>query len=870
LPLKDKKRPGLKPKAFDNHKYVYRLVKFLKSATYLQALHLYRHILSDKNLDNFVMSKIAEHDRFFFLTHVLNRSDAFNPWLYNRCREVEKDPDGYLDLWAREHYKALDCDTPVFTANRGWTKHVDLKPFDRVFAPDGSQVRVIANTGRMVGADCFSVKTSRGAEIIASGNHLWPVLQKGIKRIVATTQIDASMSLPKVEHHRFRRKLFKPHKNPDKIIDVSPVASRPVNCIQVVGGNYLAGKDFVPTHNSTIITFAGVIQELIKDRELTVGIFSHTRPIAKAFLAQIKMEMEINEKLPLLWPHIFWKNPKKDAPVWSLDSGIIVMRERNPKEASIEAWGLVDGQPAALHVTTPVLTTNGWKEHGKLKDGDFVFDENGKPVEVIFNTGAMHNCDCYKIDFNDTSIIAEANHLWPIDIVRCPRDSKGKQLCDNQYIDRYFATTVNLPISRGRNRSRRRFLPRTPAIFKDKRTNTRRYVRNITKVSSVPVNCIQVKSTTGLYLAGKALVVTHNSKHFKLMVYDDVVTADNCTPQMIPKTTKAWELSQSLSARNAQEEKEARRFWYIGTRYHFGDTYGVILEREAVKPRLYPATDTGTPDGDPVFLPVADWEKKKRDLSPSTLACQYLQNPLAGEERIFKMEWLRYYEVRPETLNVAILVDPADSKSASACNSAFAVIGLDKARNKYLLDGACHKMGLKERWEMLKRLRKKWLRAAGVRLVLVGYEKYGMQADIQYFNERMDLEKYHFPIQQLNWPREGGHSKNERIERLVPDHQTWQFFYPYNTKEQGVTKRQKQYIERGKAYLISNPIMCIDHEKKVYNLVDWFITNEFSFYPTSIYKDFLDAMSRIYDLKNFKPPTIYHETSLLPEEVEDY
>jgi hypothetical protein len=562
LPLKDKKRPGLKPKAFDNHKYVYRLVKFLKSATYLKALHLYRHLLSDANLDNFVISKIAEYDRFFFLTHILNRADAFDPWLYDRCREVEKDPDGHLDLWAREHYK------------------------------------------------------------------------------------------------------------------------------------------------STIITFAGVIQELIKDRELTVGIFSHTRPIAKAFLAQIKMEMEINEKLPLLWPHIFWSNPRKEAPVWSLDSGIIVKRERNPKEASIEAWGLVDGQPA--------------------------------------------------------------------------------------------------------------------------------------------------------------------SKHFELMVYDDVVTADNCTPQMIPKTTKAWELSQSLSARNAQDEKEARRFWYIGTRYHFGDTYGVIIEREAVKPRLYPATDTGTPDGDPVFLPVEDWEKKKRDLSPSTLACQYLQNPLAGEERIFKLEWLRYYEVRPETLNVAILVDPADSKSASACNSAFAVIGLDKARNKYLLDGACHKMGLKERWEMLKKLRKKWLRAPGVRLVLVGYEKYGMQADIQYFEERMDLEKYHFPIQQLNWPREGGHSKDERIERLVPDHQTWQFFYPYDTKKQGVTKRQKQHIYRGKAYLVSNPIMCIDHEKKVYNLVDWFITNEYSFYPTSIYKDFLDAMSRTYDLKNFKPPTVYHEEDLLPEEVEDY
>ena len=103
---------------------------------------------------------------------------------------------------------------------------------------------------------------------------------------------------------------------------------------------------------SSIITFGLTIQDILKDPNVTFGIFSHTRPIAKAFLRQIMRELESNEKLHKAFPDVLWGQDTKQSPKWSEDDGIIVKRTSNPKEATIEAWGLVDGQPTSKHFHT--------------------------------------------------------------------------------------------------------------------------------------------------------------------------------------------------------------------------------------------------------------------------------------------------------------------------------------------------------------------------------------------------------------------------------------------------------------------------------------------------------------------------------------
>jgi hypothetical protein len=304
-----------------------------------------------------------------------------------------------------------------------------------------------------------------------------------------------------------------------------------------------------------------------------------------------------------------------------------------------------------------------------------------------------------------------------------------------------------------------------------------------------------------------------------------------------------------------------RRTWYIGTRYNYADTYKTILDRKVAIPRIYPATDMGTRDGKPVFLSEDDWAEKVRENSNYTLACQYLQNPVAGDEMEFKPEWIRRYEIRPEVLNVCITVDPAHSRKKGTSNTAMAATGIDAQRNKYFLDGACHKMSLTERWTTLKNMRTKWLNRKGIQTVRVGYERYGLQSDIEHFEEMMKIENNAFPIDEVSWTREGVQSKLDRIRRLIPDHQNWRFYYPYEGKP---TKLQMETEAYKKGYLIAKPIKRVNEDGRIYNLVDYLIHNEYLFFPATTQLDLLDAMSRFYDM-DMNPPIVYKEEDTIPE-----
>ncbi len=301
-------------------------------------------------------------------------------------------------------------------------------------------------------------------------------------------------------------------------------------------------------------------------------------------------------------------------------------------------------------------------------------------------------------------------------------------------------------------------------------------------------------------------------KHFSLLVYDDVVTRESVSsPEMIAKVTEAWALSLNLGAHGGKRR-------HIGTRYHFNDTYRAILERGAARPRIYPATANGKTEGDPVFLTRETLAEKRRDMGPYVFGCQMLQDPSADRVQGFKTEWLRHFPSgtagRPmhSGMNLYLLVDPAGSKKEGSDYSVFAVIGLGTDGNYYLVDGVRDRLNLTERAAALFRLHRQY------RPLAVGYERYGMQADIEHIKSEQERQNYRFSITELG----GAMPKNDRIRRLIPLFEQGRFWLP-------------------------QPLIFVDSEGRSRDFTREFTDEEYAAFPVAGHDDMLDCLARIVE-----------------------
>ena len=301
------------------------------------------------------------------------------------------------------------------------------------------------------------------------------------------------------------------------------------------------------------------------------------------------------------------------------------------------------------------------------------------------------------------------------------------------------------------------------------------------------------------------------SKHFKILLYDDVVVAGSVTnEEMIAKVMIEMERSYNLGTTPGIKRA-------AGTRWHFNDLYRTVVERGTFKLREYPGREGGTEDGKSIVWDDDTHNEKRRNMGPYTYAAQILLNPKADALQGFKREWLRHYKTIPLSralkMSRYLLVDPASSKKKGSDFTSMGVIGLGTDNKYYLLDGIRDRLSLTERTSRLFELHRKWKIRLPVR-----YEKYGMMADIEHIKTQQETENYRFDIIEVA----GQTKKQDRIGRLIP------------------------VFEQGNFYLPES-LHLTNYEKVTKDLIRDFIEEEYAPFPVGLHDDFLDMLSRILE-----------------------
>ncbi len=711
-----------------------------------------------------LMRRLCQEDLFYLLTRGLARADINRDWLFDRCEEVQNAPDGYIDLWAREHYK------------------------------------------------------------------------------------------------------------------------------------------------STIITYGKTIQDILNNPEITVGIFSHTKPIARAFLRQIKYELETNERLKFLFSDILYAEPKK-ADNWSEEKGITVKRESNPKEATVEAHGLVDGQPTSKHfsllvyddvvtresVTTPEMiekVTDAWALSLNL-------GADGGDMRIIGTR--YHFNDTYRTIMKRGAAIARIHPATdngkvdgvPVFLTREALDKKRRDQGSYVFACHGAGTFVTMgdwsqkPIKdiivgdvvigwdrnsrSGRAKLRRSIVESTKSRVAETVKSTLanndtlihtpdhkwwsgRTSENGKRSEYAPLGFKARRELDGVC---QAVDLSYSRKSFSLLEHKAAaylagiidgegsvkhktiqITQDSLVhPEVCEKIEWALNLLGIEYGVFERNRESCNKYNHYGVQKIYNllggrqlrvwllDIMGGCLaKRRYLEDHCLTTKNFGLKTRVKLISQEHNGRKLVYNIQTETgnyLAngycsknCQQLQDPKADDAQGFNLSDMRYYDSEPDPFgfNFYILVDPANDKKKKSDYTSCWVLGLGPDRNYYIFEIIRDRLNLTERADMVMRLHQEYQPMA------VGYEQYGMQADIQHIEYVQGLRNYRFGITPLG----GTMAKNDRIRRLIPLFEAHRFWFPrthYKTNYEG--KRE--------------------------DLVKAFLDDEMESFPVMLHDDMLDGLARITD-----------------------
>jgi hypothetical protein len=287
--------------------------------------------------------------------------------------------------------------------------------------------------------------------------------------------------------------------------------------------------------------------------------------------------------------------------------------------------------------------------------------------------------------------------------------------------------------------------------------------------------------------------------HFDHRIYDDVETADLCeSPDQMDKCFSRFEMSDNLGTNGGTEQ-------VIGTFYHHNGPLVRIRDKKnlAGDPMynilIKPATDTGEPDGNPVFLTQERLDKLKMSDHFNT---QQLCNPTPSQAVKLAFECLQPIDRQfiPAKRLKFIMIDPAgdaevqnagknDNWSMICCGVEPKMDDLGTSR-VFIEDIIAGEMSLSEAIDSAVNL---YLRNG--RIAMLGIEKTSNDTTYEHIRKALKARGRHLEVK--NGPnsqgnlillKPGNRAKNRRIEAALQ----WPL---YNNKIFYSKDIEKRYID---------------------------------------------------------------------------
>ncbi len=191
------------------------------------------------------------------------------------------------------------------------------------------------------------------------------------------------------------------------------------------------------------------------------------------------------------------------------------------------------------------------------------------------------------------------------------------------------------------------------------------------------------------------------SRHYKVMIHDDLVNRDNSEiATQLAKTIDWWRLAQSLLLGDGIEI-------IIGTRWNYDDLYGTLIEKYLRPEKNYnigksyvelhrgnyhllqmdcwddPIKETGSTF--PILFPESKLKQLEEEQGERFYG-QYRNDPLAKGRNPFKREWFQRWksENLPATRITRILIDPSGKADVSSDFTGIIVIHLSPDQHGYV------------------------------------------------------------------------------------------------------------------------------------------------------------------------------------------